>query len=53
MEKIRKIFQGKITRKIYWLPQDMITKVEKEALRKKYRNESALIQHIVTNWFEK
>lgn len=53
MEKVKQFFFGKIVRVLYWLPEDMKKKVEQDAKARKYKNPSALMVHIINNWFAK
>ena len=51
MEQIKKLIKDKIIRKIFWLPESQTDMIAKEA--KHWKNESALMQHIISNWFSK
>lgn len=53
MKNIIKKVREKITRKIYWLPESQVKLVSTETKKGKWRNESALMSHIIGSWFKK
>lgn len=46
------IKKEKLRKKSFWLPEDKAQILEKEA-EKNWKSESALMTHIISNWFKK
>lgn len=53
MEALLKSIKEKVVRKIYWIRPSLIKKVETEAEKLGYKNDSALMNFIISQWFEK